>query len=83
MFSAADLMPGFAAVVSSRTLLRRPAMMIWLARAWRASARPRPMPEPPPVMSIVLPEMFKVFFFWSRGEIVLTSNAADWMRRLR
>jgi hypothetical protein len=27
---------------------------------WKASARPRPMPEPPPVMRILLPVIFIV-----------------------
>ena len=34
---------------------RRPAMMTWLPCLWKASARPRPMPDPPPVMRMVLP----------------------------
>ena len=53
-------MPGLAAVVSSRTCLRRPAMMTLLPSRWKASASPRPMPEPPPVMSMVLPVGFMV-----------------------
>lgn len=51
-------MPGLAAVVSRRTNSRRPAMMTVLPSWWNASASPRPMPEPPPVIRIVLPVVF-------------------------
>ena len=37
---------------------RRPEMMIWLPSLCRASASPRPMPEPPPVIRIVFPVSF-------------------------
>jgi hypothetical protein len=60
MFRLAEAMPGLAAVVSSRTCWRRPAMMTLLPSLWKASARPRPMPEPPPVMRMVLPVVFMV-----------------------
>ncbi len=53
-----EAMPGLAAVVSSRTCLRRPAMMTLLPSLWKASARPRPIPEPPPVMRMVFPVGF-------------------------
>src|ERR1035438_281134 len=55
MSSVSEVMPGFAAVVWSSACWRRPAMMTWFPSAWKASARPRPMPEPPPVIRIVLP----------------------------
>ena len=47
-----------APAVSSSALLRRPEMMTLLPFACSASARPRPIPEPPPVMKIVLPVSF-------------------------
>ncbi len=56
--SRSDFMPGFAAVVSSSACCRRPATITWLPSAWSDSARPRPMPEPPPVMRMVLPLKF-------------------------
>ena len=34
--------------------------MTLLPSLWNASARPRPMPEPPPVMRMVLPVDFMV-----------------------
>jgi hypothetical protein len=58
MLRIAEDMPGLAATVSSRTCLRRPAMMTLLPSLWRASARPPPIPEPPPVMRMVLPVVF-------------------------
>jgi len=58
MLRTMEAMPGLAAVVSSRTCLRRPAMMTLLPSLWKASARPRPIPEPPPVMRMVFPVMF-------------------------
>src|ERR1700722_10667430 len=63
MSSGREAMPGLAAVVSSSACLRRPAMMTWFPRAWNASARPRPMPEPPPVIRIVLPLVFMVILY--------------------
>src|SRR5580704_7345975 len=58
MSSVNEVMPGFAAVVWSSACLRRPAMTTWFPKLWKASARPRPMPEPPPVIRIVLPVVF-------------------------
>jgi DNA-binding HxlR family transcriptional regulator len=60
MSRTAENMPGLAATVSSSTCLRRPAMMTWLPSLWKASARPRPIPEPPPVMRMVFPVVFMV-----------------------
>ena len=56
--STMDFMPGFAAVAASRLALRRPARMTWLPRWWNCSASASPMPEPPPVMRMVLPVRF-------------------------
>lgn len=50
-----DFIPGLAAVTSSSTPCRRPEMMTLLPSLWNASASPRPMPDPPPVIRIVLP----------------------------
>ena len=50
-----DCMPGLAAATSSRAAARRPAMITRLPRRWNSSARPRPMPDPPPVIRIVWP----------------------------
>jgi len=58
MLRVMEAMPGLAPVVSSRTDLRRPAMMTLLPSLWRDSARARPMPEPPPVMRMVFPVEF-------------------------
>ena len=58
MSSTAERMPGLAVVVSSRAPGLRPATITRLPFAWKASASARPMPEPPPVIRIVLPEMF-------------------------
>src|SRR5260221_12681875 len=58
MFSSTQRMPGFAWATSVRGPARRPAMITRLPRLWRASATPRPMPDPPPVMKIVLPVSF-------------------------
>src|SRR5260370_786871 len=60
MLGIAEAMAGLGATVSSRICLRRPAMMTWLPSLWKGSARPRPMPEPPPVMRMVLPVVFMV-----------------------
>ncbi len=60
MLRVMEEMPGLAAVVSSRTDWRRPAMMTLLPREWKDSASARPMPEPPPVMRMVFPVMFMV-----------------------
>src|ERR1700733_11197045 len=62
----ADFIPAFAAVVSSSSSLRRPAMTTWFPPAWKASARARPMPEPPPVIRIVLPVICMIFS-WLRS----------------
>src|SRR5690606_15725556 len=43
------------AIVSSRASRRRPAIMIVLPTAWKLRANSRPIPDPPPVMSIVFP----------------------------
>jgi hypothetical protein len=56
-----NTIPRFAFVISSNTLLRRPEMMTLLPFACSASARPRPMPEPPRVIKIVLPVSFITF----------------------
>src|ERR1700733_11564528 len=58
MSRVTEAMPGLALVVSSKAFCRRPAMMTLLPRAWNASARPRPMPEPPPVIRMVLSNSF-------------------------
>ena len=58
-------MPELAATVSSRACLRRPAMMTWLPSLWKASARPRPIPEPPPVMRMVFPVVIMGVFLLS------------------
>src|SRR5579883_695880 len=55
MSNASEAIPGLALVTSSRAAWRRPEMMTLLPAAWNASARPRPIPEPPPVMRMVLP----------------------------
>src|SRR6266478_8865675 len=57
-FNSTDRIPGLAWVVASRWPLRRPEMMTWLPRLCSASANPRPIPEPPPVMKIVFPVSF-------------------------
>ena len=62
MLRIAEAMPGLAAAVSSRNCLRRPAMMTLFPSLWKASARPRPIPEPPPVIRILLPVIFIVGF---------------------
>src|SRR3954453_11705928 len=51
-------MPGCSAVISSRSSLRRPATITLLPASCRRRARPRPMPEVPPVIRIVLPVIF-------------------------
>ncbi len=53
--SATPIMPGLAWMASSSICWRRPAMSTRLPRRWNASARPRPMPVPPPVIRMVLP----------------------------
>ncbi len=58
MSSSTASMPGLAAIAASRWLRRRPAMMTLLPSLCRASASPRPIPDPPPVMKMVLPESF-------------------------
>src|ERR1700730_5820324 len=58
MSSSTASMPGWAAITASRWPRRRPAMITLLPSLCRASASPRPMPEPPPVMKMVLPESF-------------------------
>src|SRR5471032_843878 len=56
--SCTDFMPGLAWVTSSSSAARRPEMMTWLPFLCSASAKPRPMPDAPPVMKIVLPLSF-------------------------
>ena len=45
---------------------RRPEMITLLPSLWNASASPRPMPEPPPVMKMVLPVEFHESSPWLR-----------------
>ena len=47
-------MPGLARRVSSSFSWVRPAITTWLPSWWKASARPRPIPLPPPVIRRVL-----------------------------
>src|SRR5882724_8145465 len=61
--NSTDFIPGLAFVVSSKWPLRRPAMITWLPSLCSVSASPRPIPEPPPVMKIVLPVSFICFSF--------------------
>src|SRR6266436_8397828 len=56
--SSSAAMPGLAATTASRCLRRRPAIITLLPSPWSASASARPMPDPPPVMKMVLPVSF-------------------------
>ena len=58
MSNSIPAMPGLAAMTSPRWPRLRPEMITWLSSLWKASANPRPIPEPPPVMKMVLPESF-------------------------
>src|SRR3984957_15379135 len=58
IFNSAHAIPGFALATSARRPLRRPAIITWFLRWCSASAKPRPIPEPPPVMRMVFPESF-------------------------
>jgi hypothetical protein len=44
-------------------------MMIWFPRLCSASARPRPIPEPPPVMKIVFPVRIMDYFLPAKTHI--------------
>src|SRR6185295_811476 len=44
--SSTATIPGLAATTSSRLARRRPEMITLLPRLWKASASPRPMPDP-------------------------------------
>src|SRR6185312_7657773 len=48
-------MPGLASATACSWSLRRAAMITWLPNRWKDSARPRPIPLPPPVTRTVLP----------------------------
>src|SRR5271163_2611201 len=58
MSSSIAPMPRLAATTASRWSRRRPEMITSLPSLCSASARPRPIPEPPPVMKMVLPVSF-------------------------
>jgi hypothetical protein len=68
--SVDEVMLGGTRVVSQRLrgcnddlIGRRPAIITLFPSLWRASASPRPMPEPPPVMKTVLPLSLMVVSF--------------------
>ena len=53
-------MPGLAFATASRWLLRLPEMITLFPRLCSSSARPRPIPDPPPVMKMVFPVRFMI-----------------------
>ena len=67
--SSTDCIPGLALTVSARWPFRRPEMITSLPSLWNASARPRPIPDPPPVMKMIFPgEVHRfVSFAWFQG----------------
>ena len=63
MSTVRDFMPGLAAVVSSSLLLTAPGDDDLVAQGVKGFGKPRPMPEPPPVMRIVLFRRFHIAIF--------------------
>ena len=68
MSSVIHSMPGFAFAVSSSIDCTPPSNhLVVFPSAWNASARPRPMPLPPPVIRIVFPVIFIRIFPYSHS----------------
>src|SRR5271169_143558 len=57
-------MLGLASAPTSRCSRRRPAITTRLPSRWNDSAKPRPIPVPPPVTSTVLPVICIAFSFF-------------------
>src|ERR1700731_5067922 len=75
MSSAIASMPGLVVTTAAKCPLRRPEMITLFPRLCSASARARPIPDPPPVMRIVFPVRFIVAPICVMVDVAWKSNA--------